>query len=71
MPNNLRAGQICVVTTNDSWIGCKGDICNILVVDDDNTALIEIIKGHSTGTKGWDHTSYIKPITIKYYYGKV
>lgn len=71
MPSNLKVGQICVITTNDSWIGYKGDICKILVVDDsDNTVLIQIINGRDT-VAGWIDTTHIKPITIKYYYGKV
>jgi hypothetical protein len=69
MPNNLKVGQICII---DSWVGYKGNLCKLLVVDDsDNTVLIQIINGRDTGAKGWIDTTSIKPITIKYYYGKV
>ena len=72
MPNNLKVGQICLITSNDCWVGYKGDICKILVVYyNDNTVLIQIINGRDTGAKGWVDTTYIKPISMKYYYEKV
>ena len=71
MPNNLKVGQICLITSNDCWVGYKGDICKILVVDNDNTVLIQIINGRDTGAIGWIDTTSIKPISMKYYYGNV
>lgn len=71
--SNLRVGQICIITTNDSWIGYNGDICKILELSYDGTVMIDIIKSRRgrSGAKGWDNTTYIIPISVKYYYEKV
>lgn len=71
--SNLRVGQICIITTNDSWIGQKGVICKILIVDGDSIVFVKILKcrGGFEGKEMWETVESLKAMPMKYYYGKV